>query len=139
MRGQPPHIGHILTIAKIYDDYDKIILHIISSPGKYYVEEEFIIPAEEVATVFKEIFKNMPKIEIVIGKDHIRDRTTFEDLPPFDIIITENKDFIKKMKSEKPIRYFPRSKIHGFDINGVELRKIMRRDIRNPSALMKTQ
>ncbi len=132
MRGQPPHIGHILTIARIYDDYDKIILHIVSGPGKYYSDEEFIMPPEEVASVFKEIFKNMPKIKIVIGKDHVRDRKSFEDLDPFDVIVTGNRDFIKQMKSEKPIRYIPRSKIHGFDIDGVELRKIMRKDVHNP-------
>ena len=49
MQIQPPHIGHILTITKICDDYDKIILHIISGPGKYYADEEFIMPQEECA------------------------------------------------------------------------------------------
>ena len=24
IKGQPPHIGHVLTLVRIYDEYDKI-------------------------------------------------------------------------------------------------------------------
>jgi len=126
MKGQPPHIGHILTLVRIYDDYDKIILHIVDNPGKHYKDEDFIIPPEEVAAIFREVFKYMPKIEVVVGKKHLRDRTSFDDLPPFDVIVTGNRDFIKEMKGEKPVRFVPRSKIYGFDISGTLLRKVMR-------------
>lgn len=126
MRGQPPNIGHILTIVKIYDDYDEIILHILGNPFPYYNEEEFIIPPKEVVSIFKKMFKYMPKIKVILGKQPLRDRTSFDDLPHFDIIVTGNKSFIKTVKGKKPVRFVPRSKIHGFDISGTMLRKVMR-------------
>ena len=126
IKGQPPHIGHILTIVRIYDDYDKIILHIIDNPGKYYEAKDFIIPPEEVAAVFKEVFKYMPKIEVILAKKHLRDRSSFDDLPHFDVIVTGNKDFMREMESRKPVRYVPRSTIYGFDISGTMLRKALR-------------
>lgn len=68
----------------------------------------------------------MPKIEVVPGEFSLRDKTSFDDFPPFDVIITGNKDFEKDMKIKKPFRYVPRSMIHGFDISGRLMRKLMK-------------
>lgn len=126
VKGQPPHIGHILTIVSIYGDYDKIIVHILEEPGKYYKEEDFLIPSHEVVDIFKNVFKYMPKIEVMLDKFSLRDKTSFDDFPPFDVIVTGNKDFEKDMKIKKPFRYVPRSTIHGFDISGRLMRELMR-------------
>jgi len=139
MRAQPPHIGHVLTIVRIYDDYDKIILRIIDNPGKHYEAEDFIIPGEEVAAVFKEVFKYMPKIEVMLAKEHLRDKSSFDDLPPFDVIVTGNKDFMREMESRKPVRYVPRSTIHGFDIGGTMLRKALRQTEEKGNSLPSSQ
>ena len=128
MRAQPPHIGHILTIVRLYDKYDKLIIHIADNPGKHYKPEHYIIPPIESVKVFKEVFKYMPKVEVILGKQHIRDRTSFDDLPPFDIILTGNEQFIKDMKGDKPVLFIPRSKIYGFDISGTVLRKLMKNE-----------
>jgi nicotinamide mononucleotide adenylyltransferase len=125
MRGQPPHIGHILTIVRIYDEYDKIILHVAGKTGKHYRHEDFIIPPEEVVAALREIFKHMPKVEVILGDMLLRERTAFDDLPHFDVIITGNKDFIKTTKSDKPIRFIRRSTIGGYDISGTAIRKII--------------
>jgi phosphopantetheine adenylyltransferase len=126
VKGQPPHIGHILTIVSIYGDYDKIIVHVLEEPGKYYKEENFLIPSKEVVDIFKNIFQYMPKIEVISTKFSLRDKTSFDDFPLFDVIVTGNKDFEKDMKIKKPFRYVPRSMIHGFDISGRLMRKLMR-------------
>ena len=126
LRGQPPHIGHIITIVNIYDDYDKIILYVLDNPGKYHSPKEFIMPPEEVANIFKKIFKHMPKIEVIIGSKHFRDATSFDGLPEFDILVTGNEDLIKGLKIKIPVRFVPRSTIHGYDINGTLLRNLMR-------------
>jgi len=41
IKGQPLHIGHILTLVRIYDEYDKILVRIIATPGKYYDSNDF--------------------------------------------------------------------------------------------------
>ena len=125
VKGQPPHIGHVLTLSRIYNEYDKIIIHVVSGPGKQFHEEDFFLPPEEVVQTFRDVFKHMPKIEVVLGKEHLRDRASFDDLPYFDVIVTGNKEFIENMKSQKPVRFIPRSTIGGYDISGTELRKVM--------------
>jgi len=125
VRGQPPHIGHILTLSRVYDEYDKIIIHVVSGPGRHFSEEDFFLPPEDVVQVFREVFRHMPKIEVILGKEHLRDRTSFDDLPHFDIIVTGNKEFVESMKSQIPVRFIPRSTIGGYDISGTVLRKVM--------------
>lgn len=78
-------------------------------------------------SIFKEIFKYMPKVRVTLSKGHLRDRTSFDDLPQFNVIVTGNKELIKSLKDKKPIRFFPRSKISGFNINGTMLREIWRK------------
>ena len=68
----------------------------------------------------------MPKVEVILRDEHLRDKTSFDDLPYFDVIVTGNKEFIKTMKSEKKVKFVSRSKICGFDISGENIRKIMR-------------
>ena len=125
VKGQPPHIGRVLTLSRIYDDYEKIIIHVVAGPGKHFREEDFILPPEEVAQVFREVFRHMPKIEVILRKEHLRDRTSFDDLPHFDIIVTGNKKFVENMRSQRPVRFIPRSTVGGYDISGTLLREMM--------------
>ena len=85
-----------------------------------------MIPSKEVVDIFKNIFQYMPKIEVISTKFSLRDKTSFDDFPLFDVIVTGNKDFEKDMKIKKSFRYVPRSMIHGFDISGRLMRKLMR-------------
>ena len=127
MRGQPPHIGHVLTIVRLYEEYDSIILYVVPYPHPYYSKEDFILHPNKVISIFKEIFKYMPKVRVILSKGSLRDRTSFDDLPQFDVIVTGNKELIKSLKGKKPTRFFPRSKIGGFNINGTMLREIWRK------------
>jgi len=126
IRGQPPHIGHILTLVRIYDEYDKILVRIIATPGKYYGSKDFVLPPEKVASIFCEIFKHMPKIEVIVSKEHLRDMKSIDGSPPFDVIVSGNKRFLEGVKHLKPVRYVPRSQINGFNISGEILRELMR-------------
>lgn len=127
MKGQPPHIGHILTIVRLYSEYESIILYVVPQPHPYYNEEDFIIHPNTVISIFKEVFKYMPKIRVILSKGFLRDRTSFDDLPPFDVVVTGNQDLIQSMKGKKPTRFIPKSKIGKFDINSTMLREIWRK------------
>ena len=126
IKGQPPHIGHVLTLVRIYDEYDKILVRIIATPGKYYSPDDFILPTEKAASIFLEIFKHMPKIEVIVSKEHLRDMKSIESPPFFDVIVSGNKRFLEGVKHLKPVRYVPRSQINGFNISGETLRELMR-------------
>jgi nicotinamide mononucleotide adenylyltransferase len=126
IKGQPPHIGHILTLVRIYDEYDQILVRIIATPGKYYDSNDFIIPPENVASIFREIFKHMPKIEVIVSREHLRDMKSINHPPFFDVIVSGNKRFLEGVKHLKPVRYVPRSQINGFNISGEKLRELMR-------------
>lgn len=126
IRGQPPHIGHILTLVRIYDEYDKILVRIIATPGKYYSSNDFVLPPEKVVSIFREIFKHMPKIEVIVSEEHLRDMKSIEGLPSFDVIVSGNKRFLEGVSHLRPVRYVPRSQINGFNISGEKLRELMR-------------
>ncbi len=85
VRGQPPHIGHILTLMRLYPLYDKIIIAVTSYT--YGGQKPQIIKPTESAKIFRQIFKHLPKYEVIcIGKG-FRERTRFDDLPHFDVVI----------------------------------------------------
>lgn len=69
----------------------------------------------------------MPKVKVKLSKGHLRDRTSFEDLPHFDVVVTGNQELIKSLKGKKPTRFFPKSKIGRFDINSTMMREIWRK------------
>jgi len=127
VRGQPPHIGHVLSIVRLYAEYESIILYVLPYPHPYYSKEDFILHPNTVISIFKEIFKYMPKVRVILSKGQLRDRTSFDDLPQFDVIVTGNQELIKSLKGKKPTRFFPRSKIGRFTINGTMMREIWRK------------
>ena len=133
MRGQPPHIGHILTIVRLYDEYESIIVYVVPYPHPYYGKEDYILHPNTVVSIFQEIFKHMPKVRVLLSNGNLRDRISFDDLPPFDVVVTGNQDLIKSLQGKKPTRFFPRSKIGEFDINGTMIREIWRKQQDDPS------
>lgn len=115
---QPPHLGHILTLLKLYDDYDKIIVGICE------LEDCNLIDRENIKDIFKQIFKYMPKYEIRLLKGSFKYETVFDNLyGDFDVIITGNKSTIELLERHNiECRYIDRT----FDklYNGSDLRRL---------------
>ena len=104
-RFQPPHIGHILTIMRIYPDYDKILVAVVKDPY-----EKRVLSTEEVIKILRTIFKHLPKIEVIDGGLKFQYRSSFKDLPPFDVVVGGNKKTIQHLKKLGiKTRYVPRS------------------------------
>jgi len=122
-RFDPPHLGHILTIMRIYDDYDKIIVGI--TDDNYGFTKPTIIDIAERERILKLAFKHLPKVQVMyIGKG-LRIRERFDDLPYFDIVLTGNKEVLKNMAIHKiRTRFIERSQGIGF--SGTELRQLIR-------------
>lgn len=121
IRGQPPHIGHVLTIVSLYAQYEKIIVHVAELEDQY-IETDLVVDS------FKKIFKYMPNIQLVSSKGLFRNRVKFDDLPHFDVVVSGNrKCIIELIKITSPsflVRYIDRSSIGSYDISGTRLRTV---------------
>lgn len=112
----PPHIGHVITLLRLYEDYDRIIVGICEVPPYN------LLSTIEIKDIFEEIFRYMPKYEVRILEGNFRDETVFENLKyDFDEIVTNNKNTIKLLE-ERDIKYRRISKYVGIGVNGTELR-----------------
>lgn len=120
-RFQPPHLGHILTLMRIYPLYNKIIIAV--SEYTYGGKKKQVISPEVAKKILEDVFQHLPKFEVIlIGKGFI-ERTTFNDLPKFDVVVTGNLELIRKMeKLGIKARYIKRTKgLRGW--TGRELRE----------------
>lgn len=123
-RFQPPHMGHILTLMRLYPLYDEIIITVSSYTfgGK---KPQVIEPTEAVRTL-QEVFKYLPKFKVLyIGTGFI-ERSSFDDLPHFDVVVTGDSEVARHMK-ELGIEYswVPRSKIGGMEISSTLVRRAL--------------
>jgi len=122
-RFQPPHIGHILTLMRMYPLYSEIIIAITTYT--YGGTKKHVMRQREVKNIFEKVFKYLPKYRvIIIGKGFI-ERDNYDDLPKFDVVVTGNTQTINKLeKLNIKNRYQPRSKIGKLEINGQMLREL---------------
>ena len=88
-RMNPPHLGHIITLLKIKDDYDKIIVALTNE--NYNGKKINVISMDEKIFILNEVLKHFPKFEIVSYNEPFRTRTNFCEFPKFDVVLTGNK------------------------------------------------
>jgi len=122
-RFQPPHLGHVLTLMRVYPLYNKIIVAV--SEYTYGGQKQQVIPPETSKAILETVFQHLPKFEVILmGKGFI-ERTTFDDLPKFDVVVTGNLETIRKMeKLGIKTRYVERTKgLPGW--SGRELRETL--------------
>jgi len=123
-RFQPPHLGHIMTLMRIYGDYDQIIVTV--SENIYDGRKTQIIPAGEVTKILEEVFQYLPKIRILYIGRGLLERENYEGLPQFDVLVSGNPIQIAQAKElGKATRFHPRSKIGNLEISGTLLRRII--------------
>ena len=126
VRGQPPHLGHVLTIMRIYPLYTKIIVGI--SENTYGGSKKQVIHPKRVRKIFKDVFQHLPKIEVIsLGKGISSMLLSGKQsmLPKFDVIVSGNVDFLREMeKLGFKTRFVERSKgLAGW--SGTELREAL--------------
>lgn len=89
---QPVHLGHIITLMKLYDKYDIIIIGITEDKPE-------IMSQEGRKRVFESVLKHLPKFEIVLIKGTIVNSTSTNNLPDFDVCISGNPEVINKLNA----------------------------------------
>ena len=120
---QPPHLGHVETINRILEDYDKVIIGITEDKPR-------VMSQKEVAQHFKKAFKHLRPdkfIEIIFLKGKLCDWSeeyAMKNLPDFDVLITAGNTEVEEWarSCDIPVINIPRSEGVGF--SGTELRKI---------------
>lgn len=124
IRGQPPHIGHILTLMKLYPLYDEIIIAVTSNT--YGGKKPQVIPPLEVVKVLEEVFKHLPKYRVVFADEGFSVRTSFDDLPHFDVIVGGDSGVVsntRKFGIKNAV--VPRSTICGLKISSTLIRNAL--------------
>ena len=119
---QPVHMGHITSLMRIFDDYDKIIIGITSdSPN--------VLSLNERKGVFESVLSRFNKFEYVFFDTALIDIKDKTILPQFDICVSGNQAVIDFMeKNNFKTRSLDRSE--GVGYSGTEIRSIS--DNKNP-------
>ena len=114
---QPVHMGHITSIMKIFEDYEKIIIGITSdSPN--------VLSLQKRKEVFQSVLSRFDKFEYVFFDTALVDIKDKTILPKFDVCVSGNQkvlDFMKKNNFET--RLLKRSS--GVGYSGTEIRSII--------------
>jgi nicotinamide mononucleotide adenylyltransferase len=113
---QPPHLGHIRTLLKLYDKYDKIYV-CVTEGGPH------LIPPKESYNILKETLRYLPKYEVITVTGSIYERNAFAYMPKFDIFVSAN---IKAINIAKEMGYVTEfvSRTQGIGYSGTSLRKL---------------
>lgn len=118
---QPPHIGHVITIAKLLSDdsYDKIIIGITQDKPK-------LLEQTQIKNIFDTIFEYARRwklVEVAIIEGVLIEKKDIKELPDFDVLISGNKDVLDWGKGMGlKTRHISRSEGIGF--SGTELRRL---------------
>jgi len=105
---QPPHLGHIISIMKICDQYEKLIVAISNDGPK-------VLSQIERKKIFDEVFRLIDNVEVITVKAVITEIKDIKILPRFDICLSGNINVINKMKSlGARVKYVHRSRGIGF-------------------------
>jgi len=114
---QPPHLGHILTINKIYNQYDKIIIGVTEGPPR-------VMSLEDTCNILRETFKYMPKIEIYPIINTMDNETAIPYLPKdWDVILTGN-EYVVGLAKKYGWNYKRIARSKGIGYSGTEIRKL---------------
>jgi nicotinamide mononucleotide adenylyltransferase len=88
----PPHLGHVITLLNIKDDYEKIIIDILD-----HGEERLISPKEAISTI-DQVLKHFPgKFEYRTHRQSYTLPCKFKDLPNFDVVVSGNQVLLDNM------------------------------------------
>ena len=113
---QPVHMGHITSLMKIYDDYDKIIIGITS-------DSPTILSLQERREVFEKVLSKFNKFKYVFFDTALVDIKDNAILPKFDVCVTGNPTVVDYMKKNNfKTRILSRSV--GVGYSGTEIRSI---------------
>ena len=113
---QPVHMGHITSLMKIYNDYDKIIIGITS-------DSPIILSLQERREIFEKVLSKFNKFKYVFFDTALVDIKDKAILPKFDVCVTGNQAVVDYMKKNNfKTRILSRSK--GVGYSGTEIRSI---------------
>ena len=91
-RFQPPHLGHVITIMRIYPIYDEILVAI--TEYTYEGTKKRVLPTRKIIRILEKLFAHLPKIKVVTIGRGIIERRSFDDLPPCNYIVSGNMGVI---------------------------------------------
>ena len=114
---QPPHIGHVISIVRIYEKYDKVIIG-ITEDGPVVMEQK------KRVEMMQEVFKFMPKVVVIPLHGVLIEYNDGSQLPDFDVCLSGNKKVVEKISTlGMCAKFLDRSSGIGF--SGTEIRSLL--------------
>ena len=116
---QPPHLGHVLTLMKLYPQYDEILIG-VSDYGPQVMEYK------QIERIFNAVFRHLKKYRVIPVEGSVTENTIYPFLATidYDVIVTANKKTYNTLKKQNiETRYVRRS--GGTWNSGTFLRKAM--------------
>ena len=109
-------MGHVTSLMKIFDDYDKIIIGITSDPPN-------VLSLNARKEIFESVLSRFNKFEYVFFDTALIDIKDKTILPQFDVCVTGNQKVVDYMKKNNfKTRLLSRSE--GVGYSGTEIRSI---------------
>jgi nicotinamide mononucleotide adenylyltransferase len=114
---QPPHVGHIITVVRIYDEYKKIIVGVTE-------DGPIVMAQNDRVEMLRELFKYMDKVSVIPLSGVLSEYEDSSLLPMFDICLSGNQKVVEKIRSFGMMaEHIDRSKGIGF--SGTEIRTLV--------------
>ena len=121
-RFNPPHIGHILTLMRIYGDYDEIIVTV--SNDTYNGAKTQVLTQLQIIGVLRRVFRHLPKIRFIMIEPPLIRRKRY-DVCKFDVVVTGNPKMIDHAALlGYPVRFVERSVVAGVELSATMLREL---------------
>lgn len=114
---QPPHLGHVLTIISLYNDYDKIIIGITD-------DGPCVVSRPCTKEIFEKVFRLLPKVSVVLIDGILCDRKSPLGLPTFDVLLSGNPNVIA-WANKHNVKTSHVSRSEGLGFSGTNLRSLI--------------
>ena len=117
----PPHIGHLQTILSILPKYKKLIVGV----SEHRPSDGEVTTPDNILSTLSEFFGNFSTVEFVKIKGVLIEKTSAQDLPNFDVLLSGNPEVLDWAdKVGLKSKFIARSE--GLFFSGTEIRNLLK-------------
>ncbi len=85
----PPHLGHLKTLLDLSKKYSKLIIGVSE-----HTPDSAVTSVDNIISILESLFENHREIEVVRIKGILVEKTSTEELPYFDILLSGNPEVL---------------------------------------------
>lgn len=85
----PPHLGHIRTILKLINSFDKLIIGVSGD-----IPKDSVMPQNEILESLTDTFEGFDNVVVIPFEGTLINKQDLKGLPKFDVLLSGNQDVI---------------------------------------------